>query len=139
MSTSTSSVMRSHEPLLVGAPVEVNSFGASGGGVCRTLTPTRNAIGLKPADGVLSLLSRTAALSPWRSIPGSGSGAGSPPSRGRGRESHCPPGHRQEQTRPKSWLVLPLHPPRHVRMPYFVFEETSWLVMMEPGGQMLAE
>ena len=53
-----------------------NSFGASGGGVCRALTPTRNAIGLKTADGVWSLLSRTAVSSPWRSVlPPPGGGA----------------------------------------------------------------
>jgi len=43
-----------------------------------------------------------------------------------GPEQSCgPPGHRQEQTRPKIWLVLPPHPPRHVSVPYFVFVDTS--------------
>ena len=44
-----------------------NSFGASGGGVCRTLTPTRNAIGLSRPTACGATVA-DGRLSPWRSV-----------------------------------------------------------------------
>ena len=44
-----------------------NSFGASGGGVCRTLTPARNAIGLSRPTACVAPVA-DGRLSPWRSV-----------------------------------------------------------------------
>src|SRR5207249_2407693 len=56
-----------------------NSFGASGGGVCRTLTPTRNAIGLSRPTACVAPVA-DGRLSPWRSVlpPPGGGGAREP-------------------------------------------------------------
>src|SRR5262245_53427275 len=71
-------------------PCGANSFGASGGGVCGKLTPTRNAIGLsRPTTCVAAVADGR--LSPWRSVlPPPGGGVALEP--GAESQRFCGPG-----------------------------------------------